>query len=192
LRRVIKKKKCCNAFEQLRLPIYLGSAYLTPTGALSNYPVSRVALLRLSNGTAGHFGGLAPSGTRDRIAPLVPTMTNLSDLNVLIVDLSGLDGSELRKMFINACAITHVAESYATATTLIENTKIDAVLMPFATDGQTITFSKALSEKNIPCIFTSEPPPRYSNRRPMSEAIVAIQAVLAQQPQGVSNRVAHH
>jgi hypothetical protein len=112
----------------------------------------------------------------------VRTMTNLSDLTVLIVDLSRLDGSELRRMFVNACAATHVAETYAAARKLVESTKIDAVLLPFSTDAETISFCKMLSQKSIPRIFTSEPPPRCSKRRAMSEVVIAIHAVLAQRP----------
>jgi hypothetical protein len=112
----------------------------------------------------------------------VPTMTTLSDLNVLIVDLSGQDGSELHRMFAHECARTDVAESYPVAYALIGNTKVDAVLLPFATDPDTIAFCKALSEKGIASIFTSEPPPHYSQRRPMSDTIVAIHKVLAEKP----------
>ena len=46
--------------------------------------------------------------------------------------------------------------------------------MHFSTDADTVTFCKLLSAKNIACIFTSEPPPRYAERKPMSEAIVAV------------------
>ena len=119
-------------------------------------------------------------------------MTNLSDLTLLIVDPSEQMGFSLRKSFVDAGANTHVVSNFAVAEKLVETKKIDAALVHFSTDADTVAFCKLLSAKNIPCIFTSEPPPRYSKRRPMSEAIVAIQAVLAEQPQRVSSRVAHH
>ena len=112
-------------------------------------------------------------------------MTTLSELHVLIVDVTGRDGSELCRIFGHTCARTDVAASYPIAYSLIESTKVDAVLLPFATDPDTIAFCKVLSQKGIACIFTSEPPPRYSKRRPMSDAIVAIHKVLAENPETV-------
>ena len=119
-------------------------------------------------------------------------MTNLSDLNVLIVDPSGHTGFELRKSFVNAGANTHVVGNFTAAEKFVETKKVDAALVHFSTDADTIAFCKLLSQKNIPCIFTSEPPARYATRRPLSEAIIAVQAVLAEQPQRVSSQAAHH
>jgi hypothetical protein len=119
-------------------------------------------------------------------------MTALSNLNVLVVDLSGLEGSELSKIFANACAKTHVASSYATAIKLFGSTQIDAAVLKFSDDEETVAFCKTLSEMNIPFVFASEPPPRYLKRKPRSEAIVAIQSMLVQQAPKVPKHHARH
>jgi hypothetical protein len=119
-------------------------------------------------------------------------MTALTNLNVLVVDLSGLEDSDLRKIFANACAKTHVASSYATAIKLFQSTQIDAALLKFSDDEETVAFCKTLSEMNIPFVFASEPPPRYPTRKPKSEAILAIQSMLVQQAPTIPQHHARH
>jgi hypothetical protein len=108
-------------------------------------------------------------------------VTNLSDLTVLIVDPSGQTGFEYRKSFVDAGAAAHVIGNFAAAEKLLETKKIDAAVVHYSRDAETVSFCRVLTLKNIPCIFTSEPPARYPTRKPMSEAILAVQAILARQ-----------
>ena len=50
----------------------------------------------------------------------VPTMTNLSDLTLLIVDPSEQTGFELRRSFVDAGANTHLVSNFAVAEKLVE------------------------------------------------------------------------
>ena len=106
-------------------------------------------------------------------------MTNLSDLTVLIVDPSEQTGAEYRKSFIDAGADAHVVRTFSVAEKLVENKNIDAALVHYAEDAETVSFCRLLYLKNIPCIFTAEPPQRYPTRKPMAEALVAVQAILS-------------
>ena len=108
-------------------------------------------------------------------------MTNLSDLTVLIVDPSGQTGVDYRKSFVDAGADAHVVGAFAAAERLLETKKIDAAVVPYSRDAETVSFYRLLALKNIPCIFTSEPPARYPTRQRMSEAILAVRAILARQ-----------
>ena len=106
-------------------------------------------------------------------------MTNLSGLTVLIVDPSEQTGAEYRKSFVNAGADAHVVKNFSAAEKLVETKKIDAALVHYAKDVETVSFCRLLYLKNIPCIFTAEPPQRYPKRKPMAEALAAVQAILS-------------
>jgi len=106
-------------------------------------------------------------------------VTNISDLTVLIVDPSGQTGFDYRKSFVDAGAGAHVIGTFAAAERLLETKKIDAAVVPYSRDAETVSFYRLLALKNIPCIFTSEPPARYPIRKPMSETILTVQAILA-------------
>ena len=107
-------------------------------------------------------------------------MTLLNDLNVLIVDRSDYAGFDLRNAFVKAGANTHVVSNFASATKLLTNKKIDAVLVEFSTDPDTVMFCKMASELAVPCVFTCEPPPRYAAaRKDKPQVVAAIQTILA-------------
>lgn len=74
--------------------------------------------------------------------------------NVLIVERSTYARSGLRNAFINAN--THVVSSFASAASLLADKRIDAVLLEFSTDPETVSFCKTLSALSVPRIFTSE------------------------------------
>jgi hypothetical protein len=126
------------------------------------------------------FNWSAPSGTRDRIAHArYPLMTNLHNLNVLVVDRFDYTGCALRDAFIKAGANTHVVGSLAAAHLLLETKHLDAVIVEFSTDPETVQFCKTLSELSLPCIFTYEPPYRYDDARKKGGKLVdAIRKVL--------------
>ena len=81
-------------------------------------------------------------------------MTHLHERNVLIIDRSNYARFDLRHAFINAN--THVVSSFASAASLLANKRIDAVLLEFSTDPETVSFCKTLSALSVPCIFTGE------------------------------------
>jgi hypothetical protein len=110
-------------------------------------------------------------------------MTSLSELSVLIVDPNGEVAFELRQSFISAGAKTHVVASFALAEKLLDVKAIDAVVLPYSRDPDTISFCRMITERNIPSVFTSEPPARYPTRKQMSHAIIAVKGLIAQQGQ---------
>ena len=74
--------------------------------------------------------------------------------NVLIVERSTYARSYLRNAFINAN--THVVSSFAQAASLLADKRIDAVLLEFSTDPETVPFCKTLSALSVPRIFTGD------------------------------------
>ncbi len=108
-------------------------------------------------------------------------MTSLHDLSVLIVDPNGEVAFELRQSFIAVGARTHVVASFALAEKLLGVKTIDAVVLPYSQDPETISFCRLIAERNIPSVFTSEPPPRYQTSRQMSRAIIAVKGLIAEQ-----------
>jgi hypothetical protein len=107
-------------------------------------------------------------------------MTSLKDLSILIVDPNGESAFGLRQSFIAAGAKSHVVESLAFAERLLDVKTFDAVVLPYSQDPQTVSICRTLSHRNIPSVFTSEPPPRYSSRRHMSGAIIAVKGLIAE------------
>ncbi len=107
-------------------------------------------------------------------------MTSLKDLSILIVDPNGEAAFALRQSFISAGAKTHVVESLVLAERFLSSKAIDAVVLPYSHDPQTIGFCRMLSVRNIPSVFTSEPPARYPTRREMSNAIIAVKGLIAE------------
>ena len=107
-------------------------------------------------------------------------MTNLKDLTVLIVDPLGLMGFNYRRSFVAAGADAHVVSNFSAAQKLVETKKISAAILPYAQDAETVGFCRLLALKSVPCIFTSEPLARYPTRRPMSEAVLAVQELLSE------------
>jgi hypothetical protein len=110
-------------------------------------------------------------------------MTTLKDLSILIVDHKGSGAFELRQSFIAAGAKTHVVECLAFAEKLLDAKTIDAVVLPYSQDPLTVAFCRMLSMRNVPVVFTSEPPARYPTRRQMSGAIIAVQGLIAEKGQ---------
>jgi len=108
-------------------------------------------------------------------------MTTLNNLSVLIIDPNGEAAFELRQSFIAAGAATHVVATFASAEKLLDSKTIDAVILPYSQDPETVAFCRTISERNIPPVFTSEPPPRYSAKRRMSSAIIAVKGLIAEQ-----------
>ena len=131
------------------------------------------------NWTASHALALLLAERATASRRKVPTMTNLSDLTALLVDPSEQTGAEYRKSFINAGADAHVVKNFSAAEKLVETKKIDAALIHYAQDVQTVSFCRLLYLKNIPCIFTAEPPQRYPTRKPMAEALATVRAILS-------------
>ena len=94
---------------------------------------------------------LAERATAYRALSKVPTMTNLSDLTLLIVDPSEQTGCSLRKSFADAGgANTHVANNFAVAEKLVETKKIDAALVHFSTDADTVAILQITFGKEHP------------------------------------------
>jgi hypothetical protein len=108
-------------------------------------------------------------------------MTSLNDLSVLIVDPNGEVAFELRQSFIAAGARTHVVASFALAEKLLDVKTIDAVVLPYSHDPGTVAFCRTIAERNIPSVFTSEPPARYPTKRQMSRAIIAVKGLIVEQ-----------
>ncbi len=50
--------------------------------------------------------------------------------------------------------------------------------LPYSQDPETISFCRLIAERNIPSVFTSEPPPRYQTSRQMSRAIIAVKGLI--------------
>ncbi|MET0407298.1 MAG: hypothetical protein ABW006_02910 [Hyphomicrobium sp.] len=107
-------------------------------------------------------------------------MTSLNDLSILVVDPNGESAFGLRQSFISAGAKTHVVGNLTAASTLLDAKNINAVVLPYSQDPDTVTFCRMLALRNIPSVFTSEPPPRYATRRQMSGAIIAVQSLIAE------------
>lgn len=105
-------------------------------------------------------------------------MTSLQNLSVLIVDPDGEAAFGLRQSFVAAGAKAHVVESLTFAERLLDAKNMDAVVLPYSQDPQTIGFCRMLSERNIPAVFTSEPPARYPTRRQLSGAIIAVKGLI--------------
>lgn len=148
------------------------------TGAYSKYCQLRcpAALLSSWDCSAVKAWLQAESATVSRRK--VPTMTSLQDLSILIVDPNGEAAFGLRQSFIAAGAKAHVVESLAFAERLLDAKNIDAVVLPYSQDPQTIGFCRMLSVRNIPSVFTSEPPARYPTRQQMSGAIIAVKGLI--------------
>jgi hypothetical protein len=107
-------------------------------------------------------------------------MTTLEDLSILIIDPNGETAFRLRQSFVAAGAKTHVVESLGLAERLLNAKSINAVVLPYSQDPQTIGFCRMLASRNIPQVFTSEPPARYPVRRDMSHAIIAVKGLIAE------------
>ena len=108
-------------------------------------------------------------------------MTSLKNLSVLIVDPNGETAFELRQSFIAAGATTHVVANLTSAAKLLDAKAIDAVILPYSQTPETVAFCRAMAARNIPPVFTSEPPARYQAKRRMSSAILAVKALIAEQ-----------
>lgn len=108
-------------------------------------------------------------------------MTTLKNISVLIIDPDGEAAFELRQSFIAAGATTHVVSNLAAAERLLDAKTIDAVILPYAQTPETVAFCRAMAARNIPPVFTSEPPARYQAKRRMSSAILAVKALIAEQ-----------
>lgn len=142
-------------------------SYVRPVALLSSWDCSAAkALLQAESATASRRK--------------VPTMTSLSDLSILIVDPNGEAAFVLRQSFIAAGAKTHVVENLAAAERFLGVKSIDAVVLPYSQDPQTVNFCRLLASQNIPSVFTSEPPARYPTRRPLSGAIIAVKGLIAE------------
>jgi hypothetical protein len=107
-------------------------------------------------------------------------MTTLNDLSILIIDPKGESAFGLRQSFVAAGAKAHVVESLAVAELLLDAKTIDAVVLPYSRDPQTVAFCRLLAARNTPSVFTSEPPARYPTRRHMSGAIIAVRGLVAE------------
>jgi hypothetical protein len=107
-------------------------------------------------------------------------MTSLKNLTILIVDPNGEAAFALRQSFIAAGSKTHVVESLTLAERFLASKAIDAVVLPYSQDPQTIGFCRMLAAREIPSVFTSEPPPRYPTRHGMSNAILAVKGLIAE------------
>ncbi|CAA2140782.1 hypothetical protein [Hyphomicrobium sp. ghe19] len=108
-------------------------------------------------------------------------MTSLKNISVLVIDPNGEVAFDLRQSFIAAGAGTHVVASFALAEKLLDLKAIDAVILPYSQNPETIAFCRTIAERNIPAVFTSEPPARYSASRRMSSAIIAVKGLIAEQ-----------
>jgi CheY-like chemotaxis protein len=106
-------------------------------------------------------------------------MTSLSNLSILVVDPNGEAGFDLSQSLLSAGAKTHVVQSLNAAMTLLNAKRVDAVVLPYSREPQTVTFCMDLNTRSIPTVFTSEPPTRYPVRRRMSGAIAAVQNLIA-------------
>ena len=86
-------------------------------------------------------------------------MTSLHERSVLIVDRSNGAGVDIRRAFLKAGAAAHVVSSFAAAGNLLENKRIDAVLLDFGIDVETVAFCQTLSDLSVPYFFIGESPP---------------------------------
>lgn len=163
-----------------RLHELSADAYLPVTGAiLRNWSAALPRCVAVILGLPGHKTRLqAESATASRRE--VPTMTSLMNLSVLIVDSDGEAAFGLRQSFVAAGAKAHVVANLAAAERLLEAKSIDAVVLPYSQDPQTVDFCRMLGVRNIPSVFTSEPPPRYPTRQQMSGAIIAVKGLIAE------------
>jgi hypothetical protein len=107
-------------------------------------------------------------------------MTSLKDLSILIVAPNGEAAFGLRQSFIAAGAKAHVVENLVFARRLLETKAFDAVVLPYSQDPQTVCMCRTLAQRNIPSIFTSEPPARYPSRKRMSGAIMAVKGLISE------------
>jgi hypothetical protein len=86
----------------------------------------------------------------------------LLNSNVVIVERVDAGVFQLCIAFNKAGAQTHIVASLPSALQVVKSQKIDAVLIKFSRDPDTIAFCKSLSELSIPYVFTSEPMARYA------------------------------
>jgi hypothetical protein len=107
-------------------------------------------------------------------------MTSLTNLSILIVDPNGEAAFALRQSFVAAGAKTHVVQALSSAERLVASKTIGAVVLPYSQDPQTVDFCRMLSSRDIPSVFTSEPPARYPTRRGLSNAIIAVKGLIAE------------
>ncbi len=107
-------------------------------------------------------------------------MTSLNDLSILVIDPNGEAAFGLRQSFVSAGAKTHVVESLALAEKILDAKNIDAVVLPYSQESETVEFCRVLGVRGIPSVFTSEPPARYQTRRRMSDAIIAVKGLIAE------------
>lgn len=107
-------------------------------------------------------------------------MTSLNSLSILVVDPNGEAAFSLRQSFVAAGAKAHVVESLALAWKFLNVKAIDAVVLPYSQDTETVEFCRELGIRGIPSVFTSEPPARYHTRRRMSDAIIAVKGLIAE------------
>lgn len=82
----------------------------------------------------------------------------------LIVDRTNQNGFELRTAFLNGGADTHVVSSFAAANLLVQNKRIDVVVMEFAADPKTLTFCQTLTGLSVRYVFACQTPANSSSQ----------------------------
>jgi len=76
---------------------------------------------------------------------------------VVIVDRSSHWGFNLRERLVSSGAHVHVVNSFASALRFARTKRIDAVVVEFDSDVNTIGFCKTLAELKIPYVFSPVP-----------------------------------
>lgn len=111
-------------------------------------------------------------------------MSTRSEVHVVIVDPQNYGGLALHSALAESGAVAHVVKTFEAATQLIENSHIDAAVVEFSNDKKTTAFLKALAERHIAVVYTSEPPEASADPRNAQRSIVtALAAALARRRQ---------
>ena len=93
-------------------------------------------------------------------------------MHVVIVDPKNYGGLALHSALTDTGAVAHVVHTFEAATRLIEGSHIDAAVVEFSTDKKTTAFLKALAERHIAVVYTSESPEASVDPRNAQRSIV--------------------
>lgn len=82
-------------------------------------------------------------------------MKSLSGKSILIVGGRSRSAADLRERLVEHGCHVHVVTSFASARTLVQRNRVDAVFVEYAEDTPTRNFCADLLARHIPYIFTA-------------------------------------
>ena len=77
--------------------------------------------------------------------------------SIVIVDPSRTSGVGLRNCLTRAGDTAHVFSNFASALKMVERKKVDAVVVDFDTDRETVTFCDAVRSLGVQVVYSSSP-----------------------------------